>query len=102
MKKDTVINRITINEKRFDIIQDNINRLDELLNSFKNNKKELDLLNKYYGSKTWFKDKDSFEKNIIPRIKAGVLSEDAIWNLNDDIKELISEMKKIIDIYENK
>ena len=33
---------------------------------------------------------------IVPKLKAGVLSEDAVWNMNDDIKELILEMKSIV------
>ena len=51
------------------------------------------LNDKYYGSKNWFLDKEKFENNNIPNIRAGVLSEDAIWNMNESIKELIEELK---------
>ena len=39
---------------------------------------------------------DRIRKNEIQKIKAGVLSKDAVWNMNDDIKELILEMKLIV------
>ena len=94
-----MIERITKNEERLDRISLNIKKLEEALDGFKSNKKDLYLLNKYYGSKNWFKDKKSYEEEKIPRIKAGVLSEDAIWNLNEDIDDIIKEMKSIIKEY---
>ena len=93
------INRINLNEKRLDKISSNVKLLKSYLEEFKNNKKDFDLLNKYYGSKNWFKDKELYEKSEIPKIKAGVLSEDAIWNLDEDINEIINEMKEIITKY---
>ena len=46
-----------------------------------------------------FKDKEDYENNRIPRIKAGVLSEDAVWNMNEDIDNIIAEMQLIINEY---
>lgn len=60
------------------------------------------MLNKYYGSKNWFKDKDMYENNLISKVKAGVLAEDTVWNLNDDIIELINEMNLIVLEYNKK
>lgn len=89
-------NRITKNEERLDNINVSIKKLESALIEFKGNIKEIKLLNKYYGSKTWFKDKDDYENNKIPKVKAGVLSEDAVWNMNEDIKDIINDMKEII------
>jgi len=94
-----VIDRITKNEKRLDSTLDSIKKLEEVLEVFKKSKNNIRLLNNYYGSKNWFKDKELFENGSIPRVKAGVLSEDTVWNMNDDIKELLNNMKKIIDDY---
>ena len=94
-----MIDRINKNEERLDNIEKNIKELEEVLKKFRENKKNLNMLNKYYGSKNWFKDKEAYEMNQIPKIKAGVLSEDAVWNLNDDIKDLINEMELIIKEY---
>lgn len=96
-----MIDRIKKNEERLDNISLIIKELEEALNKFKDSKKDFTLLNKYYDSKKWIKDKDAYEKTPIPNIKAGVLSEDAIWNMNEDINELIEEMENIIREYKN-
>ena len=36
---------------------------------------------------------------VLPKIKAGVLSEDAVWNMNENINEILEEMKKILKDY---
>ena len=94
-----MIDRIKINEERLDIIINSINNLEDALNDFESNKNNIRLLNKYYGSKNWFKDKEVFESEKIHNVKAGVLSEDAVWNMNEDIKDLIFKMKEIIKKY---
>ena len=100
MDKKT-IDRIRKNEERLDNINTCIKNVENALEKFKKNKKNINMLNKYYGSANWFKDKEAYEKNEIPRMKAGVLSEDAVWNMNDDIKELILEMKLIVNKFLN-
>ena len=57
------------------------------------------MVSKYYGSNNWYKDKDSYEKGSVPKIKAGVLSEDAVWNMLEDINDLLNEMKIILKDY---
>lgn len=91
-----MINRITKNEERLDKILLNIKDLGEELDKFNINIKELKLLNNYYGSNDWFDDREAYDNNKIPKIKAGVLSEDAIWNMNEEINYLIEEMKNTI------
>ncbi len=91
-----MIERIVENEERLDNILISIKNLEEALKCFDDNRKNVMKVNKYYGSKNWFKDKEAFENNKIPKIKAGVLSEDAVWNMNDNIKEILLDMKKII------
>ena len=94
-----MIDRITKNEERLDKSLESVKKLEEALSSFESNTKDIKALNKYYGSKTWFKDKEAYESGKIPRIKAGVLSEDAVWDLDDDIGNLIIEMQRIINDY---
>ena len=91
-----MINRITENESRLDKVSKSLRNLEKALAEFEANQKDLEKLNKYYGSKTWFKDKEAYEKGKIKKVKAGVLSEDAVWNLNEEIDELKQEMKKVI------
>ena len=54
-----MIDRISKNEERLDNIIKSINNLRTAINEFKNNKKNISLVNKYYGSKNWFKDKEN-------------------------------------------
>lgn len=92
--------RVSINEDRLDKILKSIKDLEFALVEFKSNKENIELLNSYYGSKDWLSDKDNFENKKISQLKAGVLSEDAVWNINEDIKDLINEMKDIVSNFE--
>ena len=90
-----MIKRIEENEKRLDSLLESVKELEKALEDFKSKKKDLKELKKYYGSKNWLKDKEAYEQNKIPKIKAGVLSEDAVWNLLENIDELKKEMNAI-------
>ncbi len=92
--------RISINEDRLDKILKSIKNLEIAINDFKANKKNIELLNSYYESKDWLSDKDAYENKKISNLKAGVLSEDSVWNMNEDIKDLINEMKDIVSNFE--
>ena len=94
-----MLERIIENEERLDLSLQAIKELEIALNNFKDNNNNIKLLNKYYGSKKWFKDKEAYENNEIEHIKAGVLSEDSVWNMNEDIRDLINTMQKIVKSY---
>ena len=96
-----MIDRVSKNEKKLDDILFSISKLEDALDLFKMNLSNLDAVNKYYGSKAWFKDKDMHDKGIIS-CKAGVLGEDSVWNMNEDIFALISEMKEIVNFFDEK
>ena len=93
-----MIDRIVKNEERLDDLLDIVKKLEDSLDKFKLCRKDFYLLNKYYGSKNWFKDKEALENGSI-KVKAGVLSEDAIWNLDERVGDIILEMKYISDMY---
>ena len=95
-----MIDRINKNEERLDNTICCINELKSAIEKFKSNKKDLSLLKKYYGSKNWFSDKESFENNSISNVKAGVLSEDGVWNMLEELDCLIGDMKDIVLEYE--
>ena len=90
---------ITKNEELLDSISSTIANTNKALEEFKTRKEKIELLNKYYGSKDWFKDKEDFEAGKISNIKAGVLSEDAVWNINEELADTIKEMKEIIQLF---
>ncbi len=92
-----MIERITKNEERLDNILLSIKNVEEALDNLKSNSQNISLLDKYYGSKKWLNDKEAYEKGNIPKIKAGVLSEDAVWNMFEELHDLIDEMQEFID-----
>ena len=96
MKKDQ-IERIKINENRLDNLDKITKKLDTELAAYEIIINDYHLLNNYYGSKYWFEDKEDYEKSIINNVKAGVLSEDAVWNLKEETDELINKMESIIE-----
>ncbi len=91
-----VLDRIKENEERLDKIIFTIKELEKSIENLKSNQENIILLNKYYESTFWLKDKDAYESKKIKNIKAGVLSEDAIWNMNEELKELSQELSKIV------
>ncbi len=89
--------RIETNEKRLDNLNKVVLDLDIALSKFEESIPDLSKLNKYYESKEWLKDKDDYENGKYQSIKAGVLSEDAIWNLDEDIGDILDRMNNILN-----
>ncbi len=90
-----MIERIRSNEERLDKILDAVNELNNALDKFENIQEDLIELNKYYGSEEWFKDKELHDSGKIKNIKAGVLSEDGVWNALTDIRAIYEKMYEI-------
>lgn len=97
-----MIDRIIKNEKRLDKLKQLIVELQNSLNDYKVLESEIKLLEKYYGSKNWFIDKELYENGKISNIKAGVLSEDEVWNSLEELDQLMRQMQKISSKYKNK
>lgn len=93
---NSVIKRINTNEKRLDNIKKCLDNMLQDTATFLNLKKDLVGINKYYGSKEWFKDREFYDKERLS-IKAGVLSEDGIWNTLEELEELKIELEKVIN-----
>lgn len=93
-----MIDRITKNEERFDKILKSVKEMEIALINFQSVQKDLTLLKKYYESKNWINDKDNYEKLKTSNIKAGVLSEDGVWNMLENIDEIKKDMKKIVEL----
>ena len=94
--------RIEENEQYLDDLLELINQTKEFTNSLDDINNKLTKLNKYYGSKDWFKDLKEYDKKKL-NIKAGVLSEDGIWNMNENLTESLQELQtKIREILDTK
>jgi len=69
--------------------------LSAALDQFEAAKNDIDTLNTYYGSSEWKEDFDADQQNLLPKdLKRGVLSEDGLWNLQEDYRELKKRLKE--------
>ena len=72
------------------------NDLSKALAAFVDMQGDLKLLSDYYGSKAYFHDLEMDEKGMLPSdLKRGVLSEDTVYDLFVEIREIADEMQKV-------
>ena len=88
--------RIEEMEKHFECVSEVVARLSDALDDFAKVQESVKALEAYYGSKEWKKDFRDDEKGLFPTdLKRGVLSEDGIWNLLEDIRALKERMQDL-------
>ena len=81
--------RIEEMEKHFERASKVVARLSSTLEEFARVQGSIDALEAYYGSQEWKKDFCDDEKGLLPAdLKRGVLSEDGVWNLLEEISAL--------------
>ena len=90
------IDRITRMETLYDKSQEVVNRLSQALEDFAALQADLDELEAYYTSPQWRKDFEADEAGKLPKdLKRGVLSEDGLWNLLEEYRQLKEQVKTI-------
>ena len=73
-----------------------LKRLSSALDKYEEAKADIAALASYYGSDEWKQDFAADEAGLLPKdLKRGVLSEDGIWNLLEDNKELQKKIRNI-------
>ena len=83
------IARIRLMERRLNQALAAVKRLDSALEKYEAAQEAIAALSEYYGSDLWKQDFAADEAGLLPEgLKRGVLSEDGIWNLLTDCKEL--------------
>lgn len=88
------IERIKQMEERFERASNAIKRLSAALDKYEKAQEDIAALSNYYGSKDWKQDFNDDEAGRLPAdLKRGVLSEDGIWNLLEENKELTERFK---------
>ena len=71
-----------------------VKRLSIALDKWEAAQDDIAALDEYYSNGVWRKDFEDDEAGRLPSdLKRGVLSEDAIWNLLSDCKEIMERMK---------
>jgi len=87
--KKQQIARIRAMERRMDRAAAAVKRLTAALDKWEDAQEDIAALNQYYGSDLWKQDFADDEAGLLPAdLKRGVLSEDGIWNLLVDVREL--------------
>ena len=88
MNKEQIA-RIRKMERRLNRALAAVKRLTGALDKWEAVQDDIAALDEYYGSEEWRKDFEDDEAGRLPEdLKRGVLSEDGIWNLLTDCKEL--------------
>ena len=97
------IDNIKKMEVIFDKARKNIDDLTENLQQYHNLQGEIEELVSYYQSEQWMKDYTDDEEGELPAdLKRGVLSQDGVYDLLNDEKEMIAELLETVKSYLNK
>ena len=68
--------------------------LSAALENYEAVQEDIAALERYYGSEAWKQDFADDEAGLLPAdLKRGVLSEDGIWNLLEDVRELNNRLR---------
>jgi len=87
------VRRIRQMERRFVRVATSVKRLSTALDQFEAVQDDLAVLDQYYSSDEWREDFAADEAGLLPEgLKRGVLSEDGIWNLLSDCRDLKSKI----------
>ncbi len=90
------ITRIRQMERRLNRALAAVKRLSTALDKWQEVEADIAALNEYYGSDVWKQDLADDEAGLLPAdLKRGVLSEDGIWNLLTDCKEVNERMREL-------
>lgn len=91
------IERIKQMEQYLDRASQAVMQLSVALDQYSEAQGAIQHLSDYYGTKEWKQDFSDDAAGHLPRnLKRGVLSEDGIWNLLSDNRELITRMQEIV------
>ena len=91
------IKRITEMESCLDASEKAIRQLSEALSAFEEVQDSYGKLSDYYGSEAWMQDYADDEAGKLPQdLKRGVLSEDAVYDLITENRELLVRMLKLV------
>ena len=91
------IERITQMEQRMDRAAAAVMSLSAALDRYEEVREDISALEAYYDSDKWKQDFADDEAGKFPAdLRRGVLSEDGIWNLLSDARELVERLHSIV------
>ena len=87
--------RIRLMERHLNRATAAVKRLEAAFDKWEDAQEAIAALEEYYGSDLWKQDLADDEAGRLPvDLKRGVLSEDGIWNLLTDARDLTTRLKK--------
>lgn len=93
------IERIKTMEQHLDRVSQAVMKLSSVLDEYAEAQESLRELEAYYSSDEWKQDFADDEAGLLPKdLKRGVLSEDAIWNVLEDSRNLNTRMEEVLNI----
>ena len=91
------IERIQEMESCLDASEKAIGELSEALSAFEEAQPQYRKLSDYYGGDLWMQDYEDDEAGKLPRdLKRGVLSQDAVYDLLTEYRELMIRMLRLV------
>ena len=94
-KQQEQITRIRQMERRLNTALAAVKRLTTALDKWEAAQEAIAALDEYYGSDVWRQDLADDEAGLLPEgLKRGVLSEDGIWNMLSDYRELNDRLQE--------
>ena len=94
---DMQIARISEMESYLDRSEAAVKALDEALSGYEEVLDDYHRLEDYYGSPAWRTDFEADEEGLLPEdLRRGVLSEDAVYDLVTEQKELLERMERLL------
>lgn len=102
-KQQEQITRIRQMERRLNTALAAVKRLSTALDKWEAAQEAIAALDEYYGSDVWRQDLADDEAGLLPEgLKRGVLSEDGIWNMFSDYRELNERLQEAAARLEDK
>lgn len=102
-KQQEQITRIRQMERRLNTALAAVKRLTTALDKWEAAQEAIAALDEYYGSDVWRQDLADDEAGLLPEgLKRGVLSEDGIWNMLSDYRELNDRLQEAAARLEDK
>lgn len=91
------IERIKRMERQLDRASQAVMKLSAALDDYEAAQEAIRQLSAYYNSDNWKKDFADDEQGRLPKdLKRGMLSEDGIWNLLEDHREVNRRMQQLL------
>jgi hypothetical protein len=93
-----LIERVQVMEEDFHAVRDIMNEMEVAISHFESVQERIEHLSNYLENGQFLKDFEADERGELPKdMSRGVLSEDALYDLLEDVTEMRSRLKAIVD-----